>query len=1007
LRGWYLNCYLERVDNRNIERHTRQTAAKHFTLTGAWWRGLKMIQNDLDLLRRVLFPRPGFHCVIKFRRIILSKSAASRGWVCAFCVVPILAIVALALLAISPATHRGTAAAVSAGPISSLPKTVGAAARGRIQATYAALPLAFEKNQGQTDAQVEYMARGNGYTLFLTANDAVFSLHSRPAASETSKVRRGSLLRAKNAEQRTADKESSAVVRMQLVGGNSSAKVSASDELPGKSNYFLGNDPSKWRSGVPHYARVSYQDVYPGVNLAYHGVQHQTEFDFVVAPGATPAPIGFHFTGAQGVKTDDSGNLVISSAAGNVLLHKPVAYQEQNGTRQIVDARFMLKADHQVGFELGNYDRSRELVIDPAVSYEYSTYLGGSGEDEGYGIAFDSAGAAYVTGQTSSSDFPSVGGLGANPNASGFSVFVTKVSSDGATLIYSTFVGGTSEDSSANGIAVDSSNNAYVTGGTTSSDFPTHAPYQGSYTGAGDAFVFKLSSTGGALTYSTYLGGSGADLALGIAVDSAGNAYVTGSTASADFPGTEASTIQSAYGGSTDAFVTKLNSTGSTLLYSTYLGGTGLDVGGGIAVDSSGAYVVGSTESSTDFPLQAAEQSTFGGGTSDAFVAKLNPGGTALLYSTYLGGSAAEAGDGIAVDSTGAAYVTGATESSNFPTTTGVVQATYGGGTDAFVSKLSLAGSTLSLSYSTYLGGSGFDAGAGIAVDSSGIAYVTGQTASPFPTVNATQSTAGGGNDAFVSEISPTGSQLVFSTYLGGSGQEDNGGDYGAIAVSGAGDSIYVAGNTASTNFPTQSPYQEANAGGAADAFVVKYSQGPSFTVAGTTPTAVAPGTSATSTVTVTAYHGYTGSVNLTCAVTGGGSPPPACSATSFSTNPVMPTTAGATTTLTITTTGSSSAMVLPGRVFYAMWLPIAGMSVVGMGFSSSRSRRKKVLGFLIVAMVMAALFIMPACGGSSGGGGGGGCSGCTPAGSYTVTITGTDATSLTASTQITLTVSN
>jgi hypothetical protein len=956
------------------------------------------------------FSRPGFHRVIKFRRIVLSKPAASRGWVCAFCVVPVLGIAAIALLAFSPATHRdaaGTAPAASfASSSASQPKTATPAARSRIQASYAALPLAFERNEGQTNAQVEYMARGNGYTLFLTANDAVFSLHSRSAENATPQARRGITLPAKNPAQPETQKELAAVVRMQLVGGNPQAKVSASNQLLGKSNYFIGNDPSKWRSDVAHYARVSYQDVYPGVNLAYHGAQRQTEFDFVVAPGANPAPISFHFTGAKQVKTDDSGNLVISSTAGDVLLHKPVAYQEQNGARQVVDARFALKANNQVSFELGNYDRSRELVIDPAVTY--STYLGGSAEDEGYGVAFDGSGNAYVTGQTSSSDFPSVGGLGPNPNASGFSVFVTKIASSGSSLIYSTYVGGTSENSSANGIAVDGSDNAYVAGGTTAPDFPTHGAFQGSYGGGGDAFVFKLSSTGASLTYSTYLGGSGADLALGIAIDSSNNAYVTGSTESSGFPGTSTSAVQSAYGGGTDAFVTKLNSTGNSLVYSTYLGGSDLDLGGGIAVDSSGnAYVVGSTESGTDFPLQSAVQSAFGGGTSDAFVAKLNPGGTALVYSTYLGGSGADAGDGIAVDSTGA-YVVGTTESTNFTTTAGVVQSTFGGGTDAFVTKLMPDGSALL--YSTYLGGSGFDAGASIAVDSSNIAYVTGQTASPFPTVNPTQSAPGGGNDAFVSEISPTGSQLVFSTYLGGSADEDDGGDYGAIAVNGAGDSIYVTGNTASTDFPTQSPFPysggDANAGGAADAFAVKYAQGPSFTVVATAPTAVAPGTSATSTVTLTAYHNYNSSVTLSCAVTGGGSPPPACSATSFTPDSVTPTTAGATSALTITTTGASAATLFPRKIFYAMWLPIAGMSVVGMGLSSDRSRRKKVLGFLMIAMVMAALFIMPACGGSSGGGGGGGgCAGCTPAGSYTVTITGTDASAVTASTQIALTV--
>jgi beta-propeller repeat-containing protein len=930
----------------------------------------------------------------------LSKPAASKGWVCVFCVVPFLAIVAIALLALSPARRpaKGQATSLPARAAIATP-----AARSRIQASYAALPLAFEPNLGQTDAQVKYLARGNGYTLFLTANDTVFALHSLQA--EPSKVRRSDFM-AKSARQNRlvqkndVQKDLSAVVRMQLAGANSSAKVQASGQLPGASNYFIGNDPSKWRSDVAHYARVSYQDVYPGVNLAFHGVQRQVEFDFVVAAGANPTPIGFHFTGAQGIKTDDSGSLVIASAAGNVLLHKPVAYQERNGAREAVEARFLLNAKNRVSFQLGKYDHSRELVIDPSVTY--SDYLGGSAEDDGYGIAADGSGNAYVTGQTESTNFPVVGGVLPNTPAGGFDVFVAKIAADGSSLIYSTYVGG-SGDESANSIAVDSSGDAFVVGGTTSTNFPLHSAYQSSYGGNADAFVFELNPNGSALTYSTYLGGSGADVALGVAVDSSG-AYITGSTASSDFPGTASSTLQHVYGGgSSDAFVTKL-SPSDTLVYSTYLGGSGLDVGGGIAVDSSGnAYVAGSTESSSDFPLHSALYSTFAGGTSDAFVTVINPTGTGYVYSTYLGGSGADAGDGIAVDSTGA-YIVGTTESSNFPTQS-ALQSTYGGDTDAFVTKLNPQGSALL--YSTYLGGSGFDTGAGIAVDATNNAYVTGQTASSdFPTASPTQSANGGSNDAFVSEIGSSGSQLVFSTYLGGSQDEDDGGDYGAIAVDNM-NNIYVTGNTASSNFPTQSPFTGGGTYGTnTDAFVVKYAQGPSFTITATTPAAVAPGSSGMSTVTLTSFHGYNSSVNLSCSVTGSGSPPPACSASSFSPDQVTPTTSGASSTLTITTTGSSSALFAPRKLFYAMWLPIAGMFLVGMSFGSARSRRKKILGFVMIGIIMAALFIMPACGGSSGGGGGGG-GGGTPAGSYTITITGTgtDANATTASTQVTLTV--
>jgi hypothetical protein len=926
----------------------------------------------------------------------------------------VLAIVAVSLLVFSPARHRNAARAASAGSLTPPAGAATPSARGRIQAAFATLPLAFEQNQGQTDGQVKYMARAKAYTLFLTANDAVFSLRSRTAANRLSTGRGGNQLRAKNLPQPNAGKDSTAVVRMQLVGGNALAKVAASGQLPGKTNYFVGNDPVKWHTDIARYARVSYENVYPGVNLAFHGVQRQLEFDFVVAPNANAAPIGFHFTGARQMNTDDSGNLVVSSAAGNVLLHKPVAYQEQNGTRQNVDAQFVLKANHRVSFKLGNYDHSRELVIDPSVSYEYSTYLGGTGDDEGYGIAFDGGGNAYVTGQTASQNFPGTSG-GFTGTAQ---VFVTKIAASGSSLVYSTYIGGNGPNGdSGNAIAVDSSGNAFVAGGTSSTDFPTHPSgvFQTHLgTGAtGNAFVLKLNSSG-AITYSTYLGGTVKDAAVGIALasDSSGDVFVAGQTSSTDFP--TLNPLQGYLTGSAGSgFVTKLNATATALVFSTYVGGSSAgDSANAVAVDSSdNAYVTGQTFNSNFHTTSLAVQTTCGSctnGNSNAFVTVINQAGSAYVYSTFLGGNSTDAGDGIAVDSADSAYVTGAAESSNFPTTTGAWQTSSGGDTDAFVTKLNPAGT--SLVYSTYLGGSGFDTGASIAVDGTNNAYVTGETGSSnFPTASPTQSAFNGGgsttnNDGFVSEINSAGSLLVFSTYLGGSGDEDDGG-FGAIAVDSAGDTIYVTGDTQSpTNFPTMSPYQAANGGGA-DAFVVKYTQAPSFTIAATPPAAVSAGSSGSSTVTLTSVHGYSSSVTLSCSVSGSGSPAPACSASSFSPDSVTPTSSGVPSTLTITTTGPNSAMFVPRKIFYAMWLPIAGMSLMGMGFSSARSRRKKLLGFLMIGMILAALFVMPACGGSSGGGGGGG--GGTPAGSYTVTITGTgtDANTSTQSTQVTLTV--
>lgn len=921
------------------------------------------------------------HISIVIRRIVLSKPAAFRGWICALCIVPVLAIIAVIMLGLSLAGHGPAHSAASVAP---KPATVTPSARGRVQASYAALPLSFEANHGQTDSQVKYMARGDGYILFLTPNDAVFSLQSRSSQ------------KAKSA--RSAHKDSNAVVHMQLVGGNSLAQVSASSQLPGKSNYFLGNDPSKWHADVPHFARVAYQDVYPGVNLAFHGAQRQTEFDFVVAPGANPAPIAFHFTGSQGIKTDDSGNLIISSTAGNVQLHKPVAYQEQNGARQLVDASFVLKADNQVAFELGSYDRSRELVIDPSVSVAYSTYLGGSGADEGQGIAVDGSGNAYITGQTASADFP------VKPNPGAFqttrkgvmNVFVTQITASG-TLGYSTYVGGTKSDS-GNGIAVDASGNAFVTGSTTSGDFPVMpnpGAYQTTLKGTtSNAFVFELSSNGTALMYSTYLGGTGTDVALGIALaaGASGDVYVVGKTSSTNFP--TMSPLQAApLAGSSDAgFVTKLNSTGTALVYSTYLGGSSTgDSAVSVAVDSNdNAYITGQTSNALFHTMGSGVQSTYGGGT-DAFVTAINPTGTAYVYSTFLGGGSLDVGDGIAVDSTGEAYVTGLTTSTTptpFPTTSGALQTTYGGGTDAFATKLS---STGTIAYSTYLGGSGFDAGASIAVDANKNAYITGQTNSPatsFPLAGATQLALGGSFDAFVSEINPAGSQLIFSTYLGGSGNEDVGGNYGAIAVDSVGANIYVTGNTDSTNFPVSSSPLQATNKGATDAFVVKYSQSSAastFSLSATalTPATVAPGSSATSTVTVT-ETGFTGTVTLSCAVTGpsGAVHLPTCA----------PASGTSSIALTVNTTAAVALLEHPASrhsagMFYAMFLPIGGIAL--LGFGSAGVQRKKLFGFLLVGLVLSSLLLMPACGGSSNNNNGGGSPGTT-AGTYTITVNGT-----------------
>jgi hypothetical protein len=480
---------------------------------------------------------------------------------------------------------------------------------------YGQLPMSFELNQGQTDPQVAFLSRGSGYALFLTPTESVLSLQA-PAAVAPGIA--------------TDQAATDSVLSMQLVGASATPQVVGLNELPGTSNYFIGNDPSQWHTDVPNYGQVEERSVYPGVDLVYYGNQQQLEYNFTVAPGADPGVIRMTFTGAESATLDDQGNLMLQTAGGPVVEQAPVLYQQSGGVRQSVAGHFVLEGNGQVGFSVGSYDRSQALIIDPILSY--STYLGGSGSDSGGSIAVDSAGDAYVTGITASTNFPTAHPLQATSGANN-DAFVAKLNPAGSALVYSTYLGGSDYDS-ADAIAVDSAGNAYVTGTTASTNFPTANPLRATFGGGGyDAFVAKLNSTGSALVYSTYLGGSGDDLGNGIAVDSAGNAYVTGSTRSSNFP--TANPLQATYGGAYlgNAFVAKLNPAGSALVYSTYLGGSGYygDQGDGIAVDAAGdAYVTGHT-SSTNLPTANPLQATYGGGNSDAFVAKLNPAGSALV----------------------------------------------------------------------------------------------------------------------------------------------------------------------------------------------------------------------------------------------------------------------------------------------------------------------------------------------------------------------------------------
>ncbi len=778
----------------------------------------------------------------------------------AFLAAAVLAIAGVAFY-FSTTVHAGKAS----GPGSAELKP---AAHNALPSKSLSLPLFFEPNQGQTAPQVKFLARGAGYGLFLTADEAVLQLQPSAVSTQHSAV--------------SSQRGPGAVIRMHLDGANSSARVSGASPLPGKSSYFIGNDPSKWRRDIPQFARVQYEAVYPGVNLVYYGDRGQLEYDFRVAPAADPSQIALSFKGASA--RIDSGDLLLATDQGDVRFHAPRVYQQDGKIQRPVAGSFRQLADNKIGFAIGDYDHSRELVIDPVLSY--STYLGGSKTEAQVKIAVDSgAQDIYVAGATNSPDFPVTDGSSLNPAPGAQNIFISKINptlAGTAQLVYSIYLGGSGTDS-LSGIAVDAAFSIYVAGSTTSSDFPTtpNAFQQKPQTGS-HGFLTKISlglNATYAPAYSTYLAGNGVDHVTGLAIDSSQlNAYVTGDTTSTNpasdgFPANPNAFQPCPFGpvqsngtcpvasGPPQFFASKINTGGSgslSMLYSTYFGGGNpagaTAVGGGIAVDPStnntpNMYITGTTNmlptvggnGEAKFPLFNAQQSCLneasnhgtctgahGTTNTDAFVAKINPNqpGSNPVYSTYVGGGGSDVARAIAVDTSGIAYITGSTNSTDWVCTNSCAssfQGAYGGGaTDAFIVKIgNLTGSIYPLDYFTYLGGNGDDVGNDIKVDSTQGAHVVGSTTSTnFPTtINTLQSTPGGGGDAFVASI---GTTLLgvgngdLSTYLGGNELDQGTGI--DIDIFGA---TYVAGNTLSSNFPTENPYPNLTGGGQ-DAFVTK-----------------------------------------------------------------------------------------------------------------------------------------------------------------------------------------
>lgn len=702
-------------------------------------------------------------------------------------------------LAASP--HSLNTSANSA-PRPGLPSAVGLAP------AYGKLPLSFEPNRGQTDSTVQFLSRGNGYTLFLRPGEAILNLNAG----------RNSAALPKPVDRSTQDnpQDRDTVVLMQMVGANVHSFATEAGPQITRTNYFIGKDPARWRTGIPNFSSVKYTGVYPGIDLVYYGNQRQLEHDFILAPGASTSSIAFQLHGGEARIETASGDLVMSTRAGELRLKRPITYQEIDGRRREVRSSYKVDRLGTVRFRVGAYDRTAPLVIDPVLVY--STYLGGSNLDSAQCIAVDQAGDAYVAGTTRSPDFPLAGPYQADLLSSTGNAFVSEIKADGSALIYSTFLGGGAA-ATAQGIAIDATGNAYLAGNTTSTDFPTVNAFQSGLNSPwGNAFVSKISADGSTLLYSTYLGGSGnsafnvGDEADAVAVDPAGDAFVAGHAYSSDFPTQRAlqPTLNGPYG---NAFVTELTPNGQSLAYSTYLGGNYIDWASGIALDSEdNAYVAGYTASS-DFPTRNAIQANLRGFT-NAFVSEVKAGGQSLVYSTYLGGSNDDDAYAIAVDGSGDAYVAGHASSPDFPTFNpyqGALGAKYGG-YNAFVSAIKAGGA--GLIYSTYLGGSYSDTANSIALNAAGNAYVAGATASSdFPTLNAFQGGSTGSlpgqntsTDAFITQLSAGGKSLVYSSYLGGSNEDEANG----VAVDPFG-SAYVAGFTLSNDFPVANALQSVN----------------------------------------------------------------------------------------------------------------------------------------------------------------------------------------------------
>jgi len=708
------------------------------------------------------------------------------------------------------------------------PAGIPAPSTPRLDPNFGRMPLYFIPNRGQLDGRVTYYISGRDKSIYFGADGLTISL------TRTEPMKRSQKAKSARAERWT--------VKLDFVGAAPGVVPAGEEKSGAVISYFKGR-PEEWKTGISAYSRIVYRNLWPGIDLAYSGTTDHLKYEFVVHPGADPSNIRLAYRGASNVDVNGQGRLIVETPLGGFQDETPLAYQERNGKRVAVPVAFRLDPDgaaasretapsedsrlrsRAYGFATGEYDPALPLVIDPATLI-YCGFIGGSANDGGTALAVDGSGNAYVTGFTGSFDFPVTVGpdLGFNSAIGGTDAFVVKVAADGASLIYCGYIGGTWDDVGS-GIAVDASGNAYVSGWTFSQDFPVIvgpglAPH-GNITQFSDAFVTKVSADGTGLVYSGFIGGSLSDRATAIALDGSGHAYITGGTVSNDFPAVGGPDLT--YNGLSDAFVTKVAADGTGLVYSGFIGGQADEAGNGIAVDASGnAYITGFTTSfpTEHFPVTVGPSLTYGG-SQDAFVAKVNAAGSALVYCGYIGGTDIDVGVGIAVDPAGNAYVTGTADSGfNFPDKVGP-DLTHNGGHDAFVAKVAASGAQLV--YCGFIGGSGSDFGTAIAVDASGIAYVAGSTDSQsgFPLSGGPSSVQHGFLDAFVATVDASGADLIYSGYIGGSLDDEAAG----IVADGSG-KVFVSGHTFSIDLPVlvgPSLFPGAGLGGSSeDAFVAR-----------------------------------------------------------------------------------------------------------------------------------------------------------------------------------------